>query len=472
MFFKSKKKISIILAFCMSLSMLATACKDKTEDEIVPNVITQNSDSDTSKLSDGTSAPDKQGEVQSEKVITITDADGNLVTDANGAAVTIPLVTTEQRTMPTDTETFSPEVSKAVEDALNNKGTEATTVVKQSKIANGDKYAYNTLTADEKALYDAMVSSVEVMRYRLYSENIDKKTWSKILGLVFFQEPQLFWLDSSVSVGKLTFLEYDTAEIAKMQKEIDDCVSKIMKEANGKSTTFDKLKVFHDYIVKNCNFELDNSSGSYNSSIYSALSGKVGKVQCAGYAKAMKYLCDEAGINCMVITGTNKSGSTHAWNIVDVNGAWYNLDTTWDDPLLSVADPNYLRNTFFLVPDKWIKDITHFDANVRTFSFGTVKYFTPPSCTETAQNYFAQKNMIYSDAASAETAIKAQIDSAIASKGRVVEIRCESKAVYDAVYKKLKDYQTYAREKSSSVRGLSDMCSESMYLIELDIQYN
>ncbi len=479
MFLKSKKKISIILAFCLSLSMFATACNNKPDgdDEIITNIITQAEDlQGEGDLTTDTAPQNSQGGTQSETVITITDAEGNQVTDGNGAAITAVITTpkagnqTKGETIAT--ETMSPEASKAVQDALTQKVTEATTVVKKSQIANGDKYAYNTLTDDEKALYDAIVYCTETMRYRLNADTVDKKTWSKILGLVYFQEPQLFWLDSSILVGKLYFLEYDADKIAKMQKEIDTTVAKIMKDANAKSSTFDKLNVFHDYLVKNSNFQLSDSNGTYNSSIYSALSGKSGNVQCAGYAKSMKYLCDQAGINCMVVTGTNKDGVTHAWNIIDVDGAWYNMDVTWDDPILPTPDAKYIRNTFFLVPDKWIKDISHFNINVRDFAFGTVKYFTPPSCTETSQNYFIKKNMVYSDAASAEAAIKAQIDTAVANGGRVIEVRCENKEVYNAVCKKLKDYQTYAREKNSKIKGLSDMCTESMYIIQLDIQFN
>ena len=43
----------------------------------------------------------------------------------------------------------------------------------------------------------------------------------------------------------------------------------------------------------------------------------------------------EAGINCRVITGMAKSeqGSDreyHAWNIICIDGKWYNCDVTWD----------------------------------------------------------------------------------------------------------------------------------------------
>ena len=47
---------------------------------------------------------------------------------------------------------------------------------------------------------------------------------------------------------------------------------------------------------------------------------------CTGYSKAMTYLCNAAGIDCLYIW----SGE-HAFNIVKLYGNWYNIDLTWMD---------------------------------------------------------------------------------------------------------------------------------------------
>ena len=71
-----------------------------------------------------------------------------------------------------------------------------------------------------------------------------------------------------------------------------------------------------------------NVSNSLNQSAYSALA--TGSSVCAGYARAFQMVCLQAGIPCYYITGTSK-GENHAWNIVQINGAYYNVDLTWDD---------------------------------------------------------------------------------------------------------------------------------------------
>ena len=37
-------------------------------------------------------------------------------------------------------------------------------------------------------------------------------------------------------------------------------------------------------------------------------------------------------IDCVLVTGTANGGG-HAWNQVKVDGKWYNIDVTWDDPI-------------------------------------------------------------------------------------------------------------------------------------------
>lgn len=50
---------------------------------------------------------------------------------------------------------------------------------------------------------------------------------------------------------------------------------------------------------------------------------------CNGYALAYKYLLNEVGINCYMVTSESMN---HAWNLVELDGSYYHVDVTWDDP--------------------------------------------------------------------------------------------------------------------------------------------
>ncbi len=72
----------------------------------------------------------------------------------------------------------------------------------------------------------------------------------------------------------------------------------------------------------------------------SALLGRTGVrgPVCEGYARALKALCDRAGIHCVLVDGnakTSLSGAAeaHMWCYVQVGESWYAIDVTWNDPV-------------------------------------------------------------------------------------------------------------------------------------------
>ena len=459
------RKFYAAAALIMAVSMLAAGCSnDDAENaegnEISINVIggEENPGGDENGAAEGTTSMTFATEI-------VTNEQGEAETDANGAVVT-------QVAVPE----LDPSQTISDDDLLAAMAP-TTTPAPQINIGQntGKRYAYETLTSDEKKLYDEILSGIEGLRYKICDEDAySLEEWAKVYGLVYNQEPQLFYMSGKLKVGKLFYLTKDADAINQMQKSIDASVNKIIQDANGKSSTFDKLKVFHDYLVLNSTFELNGTTSDYNSTIYNAFgSGAAqGNIQCAGYAKAMQYLCDKTGITCMVVTGENSEGDSHAWNVVEVDGEWYNLDCTWDDPILSTPNYKNLRYKYFLVPDKWIHNISHMHVSQKKMSNGGyVTYFTPPSCTATAKNYFNQNGYVYNDFDSADKAIRAEIKKAAENGSRAAHIMCGSTEVYKAVYDVRTNYNTYAKE-FSGVRGVADECSSDMLLIEFDVLYD
>lgn len=438
-------------------AMLAAGCGSNNDSEegtttASVNVIGEGNPSDPA---DGSSAA------------VITDASGGTVTGVNGDALTEP----------SDTVTLDPAQTLSDEDILNAMTTADTEPPKLEihEVDSKDRYAYNTLTDDEKKLYDLIVDGMENLRYKICEEDeYTLEEWAKVYGMVYMQEPRFFYMNSKVKVGKLFCLTKDADAINEMQKSIDAVADKLVAEANGKSSTFEKLKVFHDYLALNSTFELKGGTSSYNATIYNAFgSGEAqGNIQCAGYAKAIQYLCDKAGITCMVVTGETAEGQSHAWNVVDIDGKWYNLDVTWDDPILSTPNYNNVRYNYFLVPDEGMHNITHMHVGQKKLSSGDyITYFTPPACTDSDQNYFVKNGILYSDFDSAEAALKAEIERAAKDGSRTAEVAVSSKDIYDQLYAKRKEYNEFAKGLSG-VKGLTDNCSESMLIIELDVLYS
>ena len=116
---------------------------------------------------------------------------------------------------------------------------------------------------------------------------------------------------------------------ADQQSYVDGRVKGILKELHiKKRSRYKRVKLIHDWIVKNV--EYDKSQRLH--SAYAGLRQK--KTVCQGYAMLTYKMLTEAGIKCRIISGKADNGSeieSHAWNLVNLNGKWYYLDTTWDD---------------------------------------------------------------------------------------------------------------------------------------------
>lgn len=70
-----------------------------------------------------------------------------------------------------------------------------------------------------------------------------------------------------------------------------------------------------------------------------------GQANCFGYARAFDYLGKQAGLRCLTVVAYNETDAIgHAWNMVEVEGQWYQLDATWMD---TGAEPDW---QWFLFP--------------------------------------------------------------------------------------------------------------------------
>ena len=344
-------------------------------------------------------------------------------------------------------------------------------------IKSSSRYAYKQLTTDEQTLYNRYVNAVKTLDSIVeIPAGLTSDQAVKVYTIVYDSEPQLFWMGNTISAGTsfatLSFKTTDRSEIKAMQSEIDSAAASILSKAKNYSGTVSKLKVFFDSIVLQSEFS--KSESGYNCSIYNGLTAK-GAIQCAGYAKTMQYLCDMAGIESCVVRGSDKDGNSHAWNVVYCENGYYNLDSTWGDPINSFGS-SYIQYEFFLVPDSWIHNITHFNVSTLLRSSGSIKLYNPPACTKEACNYFTAYSKLYDSKSDAEAAMYAAIDDAIANGKNVAEIRVSSKDVYDTLMSDdyFKTFQKYAKGKSSSVKQLQRQRSftAGVQVVHYDIVYN
>ena len=185
------------------------------------------------------------------------------------------------------------------------------------------------------------------------------------------------------SSGKLTFQYNRSKDISKNHSELllrklDSILDQIIQPD---MSDYEKELAIHDYIINNCDYDLagyeagEIPTESFNA--YGALCLET--AVCEGYAEAAKLLLDRTGVDCYIVTGSSRNVG-HAWNIVKVNGEYYQLDVTWDDPVMQDGS-RALNYHYFNLTDDEMK-IDH--------EWDNKKY---PVCSGTELNYYTYNNL-------------------------------------------------------------------------------
>lgn len=137
--------------------------------------------------------------------------------------------------------------------------------------------------------------------------------------------------------------EQDIKEQAVVDAAIAFCVTDGMSD-------YEIAKALHDYLALNNEYDMRLYSGNVPAISYTAYGALVNRTSvCAGYALAYERLMDQVGIPCEYVTGMTTNGY-HAWNIIQIDGEWYHVDVTWDDP--TPDREGYVRYKYFLKSDK------------------------------------------------------------------------------------------------------------------------
>jgi len=111
--------------------------------------------------------------------------------------------------------------------------------------------------------------------------------------------------------------------------------------STGASDWANELAI-HDYLVSNVKYELVDNA------IYNAYDTLInGTAVCNGYAECFKTFMDMLGIECTAISGS-AGGELHIWNLVKLEGAWYQVDVTWDDPINGTG---HIEHSYFNITD-------------------------------------------------------------------------------------------------------------------------
>lgn len=134
---------------------------------------------------------------------------------------------------------------------------------------------------------------------------------------------------------------------------IDQKVATILARVSDGMSDAEKMLAVHDYFVYEYAYDQENyEAGTIPADSYRSGGLFINGVGvCQAYAYGYQYILSRLGLECYV---TSSTGMNHAWNIVGLDGKYYHVDCTWDDPV--VDRMGMVRHTYFLLSDETIKD--------------------------------------------------------------------------------------------------------------------
>ncbi len=190
---------------------------------------------------------------------------------------------------------------------------------------------------------------------------IDKKSTAKDGDYLAFSLSS--WAAQAEMIGSNTTLNFEFTYKTSLKEEqaLDSKIKGALQALElEKASQEQKVKAIHDYIIKRISYD----STLQKASAYEAMMDQ--SAVCEGYSMLAYRMFTEAGLESRIISGTG-DGVAHAWNIVKVEGKWYNIDLTWDDPISSDGEP-------MLTYDYYLKNTKEFKDHKRDAKYKTEKF--------------------------------------------------------------------------------------------------
>ena len=263
-----------------------------------------------------------------------------------------------------------------------------------------EEYWFNQIPSELNETYRELYSRLSNYEdeAELYA-GIPTETFWKVYYAVLADHPEFFWLDSNIEAaesaltGKITSYKVianlpaelrDKRRLA-LEAAADECISRIPEDASD----YDRIRMVYEYIIDTVDYVSDSPN---NQNIQSALLYR--ESVCAGYAKAFQYILHRMGMFCTYVTGKTENGDEHAWNVVRLDGLYYNVDTTWGDPVFAGAQEDSEGNADQYTAVMNYNYLCCTDEELCRTHIPEAD-FTLPSCTDGRYNYYKLNHLYY-----------------------------------------------------------------------------
>ena len=215
-------------------------------------------------------------------------------------------------------------------------------------MAKAGSYYYEQLNKEQQRAYYAIKEGLLKMQDSFAVPMLTGKELSDIYFKIRMDCPEIFYsvtfsykyYANSTAVEMVPQYLFTKDKIKEHRQAMESRVKKLARQAADLDEKGKELFI-HDFIVENVKY--DKLKKEYSHEIIGALGN--GVAVCEGIAKAVKVLCDELNIWCIIaVSDANPEKGIkyrHAWNVIRIGGQYYHLDATFDNTISKDGIPRY-----------------------------------------------------------------------------------------------------------------------------------
>jgi len=135
----------------------------------------------------------------------------------------------------------------------------------------------------------------------------------------------------------------DVDTIPEHKKIFNRITGNVLSYARMLQSDADKVMFIHNLLVSTNTY---NTNAKYDQSSYSTI--VLGQAVCIGYSLAFNYYMQRLGISSTLMFDGSVD-ELHAWNLVELDGEFYNMDVTWNNPVSRPPDTFFYK--YFNITD-------------------------------------------------------------------------------------------------------------------------
>lgn len=253
--------------------------------------------------------------------------------------------------------------------------------IEAEKIAKFSVRLFNTMTFEEY-ICDRVVNSDELPEiieglepFKITEDEFADKYFDVVLKhpeTLIKTEYTTIAVNETNYVTSVTpvYLVDSVEDAEKARTDMEEGIKEYTDLADKYETDIEKLLVIHDKMVADCTYDVrvldENTVNDAPPTVYHALGVLRDEFAvCQGYSQALYIIAKKLGIEMDFCYSKIKN---HMWNYVKLDGKWYHMDMTNDDPVEKDENDKTVARTdtrafhdYFLVSDGGLDEEAHGD---------------------------------------------------------------------------------------------------------------